>query len=83
MKHFYVIFFVVSMVITSCGLNDKQENSSSDWQALFDGKTFDGWDIKVAGYDLNDNHNNTYLIEDGSIVAVSYTHLTLPTTPYV
>ena len=59
------------MVITSCGLNDKQENSSSDWQALFDGKTFDGWDIKVAGYDLNDNHNNTYLIEDGSIV-VSY-----------
>ena len=41
MKHFYVIFFVVSMVITSCGLNDKQENSSSDWQALFDGKTCD------------------------------------------
>ena len=71
MKHFYVIFFVVSMVITSCGLNDKQESPPSDWQALFDGKTFDGWDIKVAGYDLNDNHNNTYLIEDGSIV-VSY-----------
>ena len=71
MKHFYVIFFVVCMVITSCGLNDKQESSSSDWQVLLDGKTFDGWDIKVAGYDLNDNYNNTYLIEDGSIV-VSY-----------
>ena len=71
MKYFYVIFFVVSMVVTSCGLNDKQESPSSDWQALFDGKTFDGWDIKVAGYDLNDNYNNTYLIEDGSIV-VSY-----------
>ena len=30
---------------------------------LFDGKTFDGWDIKVAGYDLNDNYKQNKIEE--------------------
>lgn len=42
---------------------DKQE-----WKQLFNGKNLDGWDIKIRGYDLNDNYNNTFRVEDGKMV---------------
>lgn len=59
------LFFVILILFTACKTQD------SDWISLFDGKSLDGWEIKIAGYDLNDNHNNTYVVEDKSIV-VSY-----------
>jgi hypothetical protein len=42
---------------------DKQE-----WKQLFNGKNLDGWDIKIRGYELNDNYNNTFRVEDGKMV---------------
>lgn len=42
---------------------DKQE-----WKQLFNGKNLDGWDLKIRGYDLNDNYNNTFRVEDGKMV---------------
>ncbi len=46
-------------------------NEEQNWVDLFDGESLDGWDIKIAGYDLNDNHNNTYIVKDEQII-VSY-----------
>ena len=59
------LFFIIFILFTAC------KTQESDWISLFDGKSLDGWEIKIAGYDLNDNHNNTYVVEDKSIV-VSY-----------
>ncbi len=59
-----LIFFLL-LILISCSSGDK------NWITLFDGKSLDGWEIKIAGYDLNDNYNNTYKVEDGEIV-VSY-----------
>jgi hypothetical protein len=42
-----------------------QKNSSNEWIQLFNGKDLSGWDIKIRGYDLNDNFGNTFRVEDG------------------
>jgi hypothetical protein len=39
-----------------------------EWKQLFNGKNLDGWDIKIRGYDLNDNFANTFRVEDKKIV---------------
>lgn len=38
------------------------------WEPLFNGKNFDGWDIKIRGRELNDNYLNTFRVEDGKMV---------------
>ncbi|MBG9378273.1 DUF1080 domain-containing protein [Panacibacter sp. DH6] len=42
--------------------------SKEEWTNLFNGKDFDGWDIKIAGYNLNDNIHNTFTVKDSMIV---------------
>lgn len=37
------------------------------WQSLFNGRDLTGWDIKIAGQPLNDNHKNTFLVQDGML----------------
>jgi Domain of Unknown Function (DUF1080) len=37
------------------------------WKPLFNGKNLNGWDIKIAGHDLNDNYLNTFRVENGMI----------------
>lgn len=38
---------------------------STDWVQLFNGRDLEGWDVKIAGHDLNDNFGNTFRVEDG------------------
>ncbi len=40
---------------------------STDWIQLFNGKDLTGWDVKIAGYAMNDNYKNTFRAEDGMI----------------
>jgi hypothetical protein len=41
------------------------------WMPLFNGKDLRDWKVKITGHDLNDNHANTFRVEDG-ILRVSY-----------
>jgi len=47
------------------------QKDSLQWVSLFNGKDLTGWDIKITGYDLNDNYNNTVRVEDG-IMKIDY-----------
>jgi len=47
------------------------QTDSLHWQELFNGKDMTGWDIKITGYNLNDNYNNTVYVEDG-IMKIDY-----------
>ncbi len=40
-----------------------------EWIQLFNGQDLDGWDIKINGYDLNDNFGNTFRVEKGVLKA--------------
>ncbi len=72
-RYFVFIFFTVifpahddALVSTSHAV--KQDNH---WISLFNGKNLDGWKVKIARYELNDNFGNTFRVEDG-VLKVSY-----------
>ncbi len=58
--------FSVFIIFASCS-----SSQESDWRPLFNGENLDGWDIKINGFELNDNHKNTFRVEDG-LLKVSY-----------
>lgn len=60
-----VIFLSIIVLLTACNTAKKTEPMVEEWMQLFNGENLDGWDIKIAGYDLNDNFGNTFRVEDG------------------
>ena len=44
---------------------------SGRWISLFNGRNLDGWTVKIAGEDLNDNYRGTFHVQDG-LLKVSY-----------
>jgi hypothetical protein len=44
---------------------------NGQWISLFNGKNLDGWVVKIAGHDLNDNYGNTFRVVDG-VLKVAY-----------
>jgi hypothetical protein len=56
--------------LTSCGTPDtpadtpESQPEAENWTPLFNGKDLSGWDIKIAGKDVNDNFQNTFVWED-------------------
>ncbi len=61
-QHLKVIFSFAMMGILFLFVSCKQEEQ---WIDLFNGENLDGWDIKIAGHALNENHGNTFRAEDG------------------
>ena len=47
------------------------EIGSEEWIQLFNGKSLQGWKVKIAGHELNDNFGSTFRVEDG-LLKVSY-----------
>ena len=58
--------FLILIVLVCCSCNQTEE-----WQTIFDGNSFDGWDIKIRYHELGENYNNTFKAKDGQI-NVSY-----------
>ena len=49
----------------------KEDNSSSKWVSIFNGKDVKGWSIKIKGHPLNHNFGNTFSVNDG-ILSIRY-----------
>jgi hypothetical protein len=45
--------------------------ADSEWHSLFDGKTLDGWTVKIAKHPVGENFANTFRVEEG-VIKVSY-----------
>lgn len=60
-----LIFLSAIVLFTACNSTKKPEVVAEQWVQLFNGENLDGWNIKIAGYDLNDNFGNTFRVEDG------------------
>jgi hypothetical protein len=65
---------IVTAQILATGVAEPQSKTDPDkkeWIQLFNGKDLKDWDIKIAGYDLNDNFGNTFRVENG-VMKVAY-----------
>lgn len=65
MKKLLKALSISSLFFISC------ESNENDWVSLFDGESLDGWEMKIKGYELNNNYRNTFSVKDQSI-RVSY-----------
>ncbi len=57
---------LVLLMLVGCvpGMAQNDPNKK-EWIQLFNGKDLDGWDVKIAGYDINDNFGKTFRVENG------------------
>ena len=70
-----IISLAVVAFLASCASPEKETKESEDWISLFNGKDLSGWDIKIAGHEMNDNYKNTFIVED-SMLRISYDEYT-------
>lgn len=59
-----LIPFVFVLALIFSVYTDPAEDKE-EWIELFNGENLDGWDIKISGYELNDNYGDTFRVEDG------------------
>jgi hypothetical protein len=71
MKQYYCLLFIFMVACQQPG----KKPAEQEWIQLFNGKDLTGWDIKISGYDLNNNYNNTFRVEDG-LLKVCYDEYT-------
>ena len=57
------IFVIILLAVIGC--NNNVGTVEEEWIQLFNGENLDGWDIKIAGFELNDNYGETFRVEDG------------------
>lgn len=67
------VFILLLLITYSCKQKQSEKPSleHKQWTKLFNGKDLEGWTPKIKGYKYGDNHNNTFIVEDG-ILKVSY-----------
>jgi len=73
------ILLPLYLLILGCNQQPKQEQSKEvkaeaqqeGWIQLFNGKDLKDWNVKIAGYRMNDNFANTFQVENG-VMKVSY-----------
>jgi len=70
-KYWYLLLL---LFLAACQ-QPKQKTTEQEWIQLFNGKDLSGWDLKLSGYELNDNYKNTFRVEDG-LLKVCYDEYT-------
>ena len=74
MNSFSNLFFLVICVLSIYSCQKKEKNLTKvekEWVQLFNEKDLNDWIVKIKGYPLNQNVNNTFRVEKG-VLKVSY-----------
>ncbi len=69
---FPVFLLLLSLTFFNCKEATKKDalpGKENKWESIFNGKDLTGWNVKIAGYPLNENYLNTFRVEDGLLVA--------------
>lgn len=67
-RNLLILFALIfSLIFIFC----TKEKPAPQWISMFNGQNLDGWQVKITGYDLNDNFGNTFRVENG-VLKVSY-----------
>lgn len=66
------LFAAMSITLPGCAPSRAADDADDEqWIQLFNGRDLGGWDLKITGFELNDNFNNTFRVEDG-LLRVAY-----------
>jgi hypothetical protein len=65
MRHKLVLSSMLYLISTASVLADSLDAGSGDWQALFNGKNLEEWQVKITGHALGENFGQTFRVEDG------------------
>lgn len=74
MKSVSLLIFCSCLFLSTClqtAMSAEEAKPKGKWIPLFNGKNLDGWNVKIRGYDVNDNFGNTFRVEDG-LLKVGY-----------
>jgi len=63
-----LLLLLLCIPVLGCAQNNPDQE---EWRQLFNCKDLDDWDVKITGYNLNDNFANTFRVEDG-VMKVAY-----------
>jgi hypothetical protein len=63
--------FVLAALMGVSAVTRAAEQQAGNWIQLFNGKDLSGWTPKIKGFELGDNHADTFRVEDG-ILKVAY-----------
>lgn len=66
-----VFLLAASLFATSCAHQNKLGADPGEWIQLFNGRDLTGWDIKIAGFPVNENYKNTFRVHD-SMISIVY-----------
>lgn len=67
-----IFFSICAILILGCQKAKKDTQTEvlqEEWIQLFNGKDLDGWKVKIAGYPVGENFENTFRVEDGLLKA--------------
>ena len=70
MKNALLITAIV-IIAAACRTGSGGNASEEEWIQLFNGQDLNDWDIKIQGYELNNNYMNIFRVEDG-VMKVSF-----------
>jgi hypothetical protein len=61
----YRLIVVLVFALAAVNVAAQSDVDKKEWIQLFNGKDLQDWDVKISGYDLNDNFGNTFRVENG------------------
>jgi len=65
---FSLLLSFILLILSACASEEMEITTAEEteqWVELFNGENLDGWDLKIRGYELNENFGNTFRVEDG------------------
>lgn len=69
MKPIYLLALSLALLLGCNPSSDKKETTQPEnWIQLFNGTDLEGWTIKITGYPVNENFNNTFRVENGMMI---------------
>ncbi len=72
MFKYILLSILILHALNSCTSTKSEKDINTEkWISLFNGKDFSGWDIKISGYELNDNYKETFIVQD-SMIRIQY-----------
>ncbi|WP_298537521.1 DUF1080 domain-containing protein [uncultured Algibacter sp.] len=67
-----ILLLVLLILNLACkSTSEKPKNNESEWLSLFNGKSLDGWNMKLYHHKLGDNYANTFRVVNG-VIQVNY-----------